>query len=61
MSIQRASAADLAQRACDVGPLPTQVGALLVLDRADGLDPAEVRAAVRDRLGAVPRMHQHLV
>ncbi len=61
MSIERASAADLAQRACDVGPLPTQVGALLVLDRADTLDPADVRAAVRRRLRDVSRLHQHLV
>ena len=61
VSIERASAADLAQRACDVGPLPTQVGALLVLDRADRLDPSDVRAAVRRRLRDVPRLHQHLV
>lgn len=61
MSIERANAADLAQRACDVGPLPPQVGALLVLDRAHGLDPVAVRAAVHQRLGHVPRLHQHLV
>jgi diacylglycerol O-acyltransferase len=59
--IERASSADLAQRACDVGPVPTQVGALLVLGEAGELDPTRVTVAVRDRLRRVPRLHQHLV
>ena len=59
MKIDRASATDRLQLASDVGPVPQQVGAVLVLD--GHLDPDEVRDVVERRTRAIPRLRQRLV
>jgi diacylglycerol O-acyltransferase / wax synthase len=57
--VQRASANDLMELASDVGPVPLQVAAVLVLSGpAPGL--AQVRQALAERLPAVPRLRQRL-
>jgi diacylglycerol O-acyltransferase / wax synthase len=40
---------------------PMQVGAILMLDAPEGLDPARVGAAIAARVCAVPRLRQRLV
>ncbi|TCK22746.1 wax ester/triacylglycerol synthase domain-containing protein [Pseudonocardia endophytica] len=57
--IDRASPSDLLQLAVDRGPVPWQVGALLVTDRP--LDAAAVRRALADRVRSVPRLRRRLV
>lgn len=57
--IERAGPGDLLQRATDIGPVPMQVGAVLVLDRA--VDAEELRRVVGRRLVAVPRLRQRMV
>ncbi|NMO88232.1 wax ester/triacylglycerol synthase domain-containing protein [Actinomycetospora sp. TBRC 11914] len=57
--IDRARPDDLLELAVDRGPVPWQVGALLVLDRA--LTPSEVRRALAERVQAVPRLRRKLV
>ena len=58
--IQRASGNDLLQMATDVGPVPMQVGALLVLGDGRSLSTEEVRRALDERSVAVPRLRQRL-
>ncbi len=48
-------------RAIDVGAVPMQVGAVLVLAPSAGVDEAEVRDALEARTRAVPRLRQRLV
>jgi diacylglycerol O-acyltransferase len=61
MSIERASAGDLAMRARAAhSPVPERMGAVLVLD-APAPDPEELRRMVAARLGAVPRLRERLV
>jgi WS/DGAT/MGAT family acyltransferase len=57
--IDRARPSDLMELAVDRGPVPWQVGALLVTDRP--LEPADVRAALAGRVRAVPRLRRRLV
>lgn len=59
--IERASAADLGQLAADVGSVPNQVGAVLLLDGPGPLDVMALRATVAARLAGVPRLRQRLV
>ncbi len=56
---ERIGTADAQALASDVGPVPMNVGALLVLDPVD-LDPARVRSLLERRLAEVPRMRQRL-
>ena len=58
-TIDRTSANDLAQLATDSPGAPMQVAAILILDRSVGL--AAVRAALTDRVRAVPRLRQRLL
>jgi diacylglycerol O-acyltransferase / wax synthase len=57
--IDRARPDDLLELAVDCGGVPWQVGALLVLDRP--LDKARLRAALAQRIQAVPRLRRRLV
>src|SRR5262249_60216387 len=57
--IERASPNDLMELASDAGPVPMQVGAVLLLAADPGL--AAVRAAIGARIPAVPRLRQRLV
>lgn len=59
--IERVSPDDLMLLACDVGPVPLQVGAVLVLDARPGFDMSAARAAIAERLAAVPRLRQRMV
>ena len=59
--VERASATDRAFLAMDVGRVPEQFGAVLLLDDADRLDLARVRELVEIRVPAVPRLRQRLV
>ncbi|CAN5266600.1 diacyglycerol O-acyltransferase [soil metagenome] len=56
--VQRISSDDLVQLATDVGPVPMNVGAVLVLSEGTGADVATVLA---ERIGRVARLRQRLV
>ena len=58
-SIQRASSNDLMELVAESGSAPMQVAAILVLARPLGL--ASVRAAMSERIQAVPRLRQRLI
>lgn len=59
--VERVSTDDLMSLASERGSTPMQVGAVLILDTCEGLDPADVVAALADRVAAVPRLRQRLV
>jgi diacylglycerol O-acyltransferase / wax synthase len=59
--IERASREDLMHLASEVGPVPMQVGALLVLDATPSFDPPAARRVIAQRILAVPRLRQRLV
>ena len=59
--IERASAIDLMELASDFGPLPLQVGAILVFGSGESVAVGEVRDALARRVCAVPRLRQQLV
>jgi diacylglycerol O-acyltransferase / wax synthase len=59
--IARASSNDLADLVCDATGTSMQVAAVLVLQPRSPLDVAAVRAAIADRITAVPRLRQRLV
>lgn len=56
----RTSPNDLMHLAYDRGAAPAQVGAVLILEAASGLDRAKVRAVLAARIVAVPRLRQRL-
>lgn len=56
---ERIGPGDLVQLATDVGPVPMNVGAALILD--PGVDIAAVSEALTHRLAAIPRLRQLLV
>jgi diacylglycerol O-acyltransferase / wax synthase len=58
--VDRVSAADIMQLTSDVGPVPMQIGACLMLD-ASGFDPVMFQRHIAARVLAVPRMRQVLV
>jgi WS/DGAT/MGAT family acyltransferase len=60
VDIQRLSGNDLLQQATDVGPVPMQVGAVLVLGDGPPLDVDIVRAALAERIVGIPRLRQRL-
>ena len=59
--VERASATDLMELACDVGPVPLQVGALLKFAPGAELGLGELRAAMAERVGGIARLRQRLV
>lgn len=59
--IERASADDLLQLATDVGPVPMQAGAVLLLDTGPNFDVCAAQAILAERIAAVPRLRQRLV
>jgi diacylglycerol O-acyltransferase / wax synthase len=59
--VDRASAADMTQLASDVGPVPMQIGACLVLDSRPGIDVAAMQRCIAERIRTVPRLRQRLV
>jgi diacylglycerol O-acyltransferase len=61
ITIERISPDDLTHLACDVGPAPMQVAAVLVLDGGAKLAPSTVVEAIADRVSTVPRLRQRLV
>ena len=59
-AVERATPGDVITLAMDVGPLPSQVGAVLRLARIPGDDPAALVRLVAERAAAVPRLRQRL-
>jgi diacylglycerol O-acyltransferase / wax synthase len=57
----RVSSNDQMVLATDVGSVPMQVGAILMLDAASSLSPAAVRDAISHRIRGLPRLRQRLV
>lgn len=57
MHVDRLSPADVTQLATDVGPVPMNVGAVLLLT---GADPDAVRTALVSRLASLPRFAQRV-
>ena len=55
--IDRASASDLVTLATDRGQVPMNIGAVLIIDRAE-LDLRDVRTTVAQRLPRVPRLRR---
>ena len=60
-TIDRASPADLVMLAVDTGPVPEQLGALLLLDNGSDLDPDAMLRVIADRATTIPRLRQRLV
>jgi diacylglycerol O-acyltransferase / wax synthase len=58
--VDRASPADLMQLATDVGPVPMNVGAVLVLGPEPGFTVAVAERLLAGRIEAVPRLRQRL-
>lgn len=59
-AILRASAEDMTSLAADVGPVPMQIGATLLLDTSSGFDLAAARDAMARRIRSIPRLRQRL-
>jgi diacylglycerol O-acyltransferase / wax synthase len=59
--VERASAIDMMELASDVGPVPLQVGAVLVFGSGAYLTAGRVRDALADRVCGIPRLRQRLV
>ena len=58
--LERVSADDLMSLAARRHPPPLQVGAVLIFDVRGGLDVGSLRAALQQRIAAVPRLRQRL-
>ena len=59
--IERASSIDMMELAADVGPVPAQVGAILVFASGGHLTARAVRDTLADRIRGIPRLRQQLV
>jgi diacylglycerol O-acyltransferase len=59
--IDRASATDLAFLAMDTGPVPQQIGAVLVLGAGAEFDLSRAEELIAQRISAIPRLRQRLV
>jgi diacylglycerol O-acyltransferase / wax synthase len=61
--VDRATRADLLNLAVDVGPLPMQAGACLILSPAHtpGFDVARARRLIGERIRVIPRLQRKLV
>jgi len=60
-TIERASSADMMELACDIGPAPRQVGALLRFGPGTALGVDDIRRILADRIGGIRRLRQQLV
>jgi len=60
-AIERASPTDRAFLAMDTGPVPEQLGVILLLNPVGGFDLADARQLIAERVPAVPRLRQRLV
>jgi diacylglycerol O-acyltransferase len=58
---ERIGPSDAQQLATDVGPVPANVGAVLVIDPPGQLEVADLVSVVTARAGAIPRMRQRLM
>lgn len=61
VGVERISSGDLVQLATDVGPVPMNVGAVLLLDPSAGITVGDLEVAVCTRLAGVGRLRQRLV
>jgi WS/DGAT/MGAT family acyltransferase len=59
--IDRASATDLAFLAMDIGPVPQQIAAVLVLGAGPDFDLSRAEELIAKRIPAIPRLRQRLV
>jgi diacylglycerol O-acyltransferase / wax synthase len=59
--VERASPTDMMELASDIGPVPLQVGAVLVFESGAHLAASRVREALADRVCGIPRLRQRLV
>ncbi|MEI8080559.1 MAG: wax ester/triacylglycerol synthase domain-containing protein [Actinomycetes bacterium] len=59
--VDRASASDLTMLATDHGPVPMNIGVVLVLDDASALDFGRFTSLMTDRIAGAPRLRQRLV
>jgi len=60
-TLDRASGLDMMELATDVGPVPLQVGAILVLEGGTGLDAGRIRDVLAARVCGIPRLRQRLM
>ena len=61
-AVERATPGDVITLAMDLGPLPSQVGAILRFPGSPGGgEPAALQRLVAERAGAIPRLRQRLV
>jgi diacylglycerol O-acyltransferase / wax synthase len=60
-AVERATPGDVITLAMDLGPLPSQVGAVLRFAGIPGGDPAALGRLVAERAAAIPRLRQRLV
>lgn len=58
--MQRASANDLTTLATDRGPVPMNIGVVLILEDAASVDPAAFSALLAERVTRAPRLRQRL-
>jgi diacylglycerol O-acyltransferase / wax synthase len=61
VQVERASPIDMMELASDVGPVPPQVGAILVFAPGASMTASGVRDALADRIRGIPRLRQQLV
>lgn len=59
--VERVSTDDLMSLASERGSTPMLVGAVLMLDVQEGLDPGRVMDALESRISAIPRLRQRLL
>ena len=59
--IDRASSEDLGQLASDIGPVPMQIGAVLILENGTPFDVSIARQVIGRRVSRVLRLRQRLV
>jgi diacylglycerol O-acyltransferase len=59
--VERASAIDVMELVSDVGPVPLQVGAILVFESGAHLTAGGVRDALAGRVCGIPRLRQQLM
>jgi diacylglycerol O-acyltransferase / wax synthase len=59
--IERASSADLAFLAMDIGKVPEQFAVILLLEQSGDLSLTELRWVISDRILALPRLRQRLI
>jgi WS/DGAT/MGAT family acyltransferase len=57
---ERIGPSDVQQLVTDVGPVPANIGALLLLDTPAEVDPSTMRTVLADRLARIPRLRQRL-